>query len=178
MELLLRCALKDRPGSLAELAAAVAGAGGDIQGLDVVDGEDGRVLDDLYVVMRGDNPRDLVERIQALPEVEVLHAGPSRGHPGDAVTRVAVGLEALMSGTASTDAGIKSLVGGQLRATSAELVPPGSAPPAHGRRLVVPVGNRALVLERDYRFTGTERQRAEALAGLCALATDARPRGF
>ena len=175
MELLLRCALRDRPGSLAELAAAIADAGGDIQGLDVVDGEDGRVYDDVFVALRDGDARRLVDRIEGLADVELVHIGPSRGDPGDAVTRVAVGLEAMMSGTASADDGIRALVGGQLRASSAELVPVGEAPSAHGRRLVLSVGDRALVLERGYGFTPTERARAEALANLCTLAAAGAP---
>lgn len=174
MEMMLRCAMPDRPGALAELAGAIGEAGGDIQSVDVVDrttAKDGTpvVVDDLVVAADGDRGASLLARVRAVPGVELQHAGPSRGVPGDAVTRLAVMLEALLTGQAEPDRAILTLLGGPLRAGSARLVPRGDAPPAQSRRLVLDLGNRVAVLERDYRFTETERERAEALVRLCML---------
>lgn len=171
MEIMLRCALPDEPGSLATLAGTIAEVGGDIQAVDVVEHTDGQVLDDLLVVIQGEGASRLLTRVAALPGVQLVHAGPSRGHPGDAVTRLAFGLEALILGQAPPDAGLATLIGGQLRAGKAELVPKGQAPRNDGKTLVLDVDDRALVLQRDYRFTATERERAEALVRLCLLAS-------
>jgi len=94
--------------------------------------------------------------------VELIHAGPSRGHPGDAVTRLAVGLEAILNGAMTLEHGIRALLGGLLRAASAEMVEAAAAPSPTDKRLVLAVDGRVLVLARDYRFTSTERTRAEA----------------
>lgn len=166
---MLRCQLPDAPGSLATLAGAINDAGGDIQAVDVVEQHDGQVLDDLLVVIERDRGAELLERVRGVPGMELVHAGPSRGHPGDAVTRLAVGLEALLTGHAEADLGLATLIGGQLRAGRAELVPRGEAPQQSSRTLVLDVDERVLVLERDYRFTTTERERAEALVRLSLL---------
>lgn len=162
MEVMLRCSVPDRPGALALLAGTIGQCGGDIQAVDVVEHENEQALDDLVVVF--DDPAhlsNLVERIRRLEDVELVHVGPSRGHPGDAVTRLAVGLEAILSGAMTLEHGVRALLGGLLRASSAELVD-GPIPPGAGKRLVLDVGDRHLVLQRDYRFTSTERERAEA----------------
>lgn len=170
MEIMLRCRIADEPGSLAALAGAVGEAGGDIQSLDVVEHLDGWVVDDLVVVIDPDRGSSLLERLQALEQVEVVHAGPSRGHPGDAIARLVVGLEALLTGQSESERGLATLIGGQLRASHAELVPRGQAPQESARTLVLGIDDRALVLQRDYRFTTTERERAEALVRLSLLA--------
>lgn len=174
MEMMLRCAMPDRPGALAELAGAIGEAGGDIQSVEVVDrgtAKDGTpiVVDDLVVVADGDLGAELLRRVEAVPGVELHHAGPSRGHPQDAVTRLAVTLESLLTGQAEADRAILTLLGGPLRASSAELAPRSEAPKAHAHCLVLDLGDRVAVLERDYRFTDTERERAEALVRLCLL---------
>lgn len=171
MEMMLRCQVPDRPGSLADLAGAVSNAGGDIESVEVLgDADDGHVFDDLIVVGDTDTLRDVVKALADHPHVRLVHAGPSRGHPGDAVTRLAVGLEALLTGTAEADRGLTTLVGGLLHATTAVLTAAGDAPEPTRRRLVLPVDRRVLVLERDYPFTGAEHERARSLVRLCSLA--------
>jgi hypothetical protein len=171
MEVMLRCELTDRPGGLAELAQAVSDAGGDIESIEIVgDGRDGRVLDDLVVLGDADTLRGVVKAIGDHPHVRLVHAGPSRGHPGDAVTRLAVGLEALLTGSSSPDRGLITLVGGLLQAGSAELVEAGEAPAGDRRQMVLPIGGRMLVIARDYAFTDAEHERARSLVRLCSIA--------
>jgi hypothetical protein len=167
---MLRCKLPDEPGWLAALAGTIAELGGDIQAVDVVEHTEGHVLDDLLVVIERDRGAVLLERLEALSDIELVHAGPSRGHPGDAVTRLAFGLEALLTGQAAPDSGLATLIGGQLRASQAELLPRGEAPQPSAKTLVLDVDHRVLVLTRDYRFTATERERAGALIRLSLLA--------
>lgn len=167
---MLRCQLPDKPGTLAALAGAISEVGGDIQSLDVVEHHDGRVLDDLLVVIDGDRGSALLDQVERLSDVELVHAGPSRGHPGDAVTRLAVGLEALLTGQAEPGRGLATLIGGQLRAGRAELVARVEAPQPSSRTIVLDIGEEVLVLTRDYRFTDTERERAAALVRLSLLA--------
>jgi hypothetical protein len=163
MEVMLRCSVPDRPGALAMLAGAIGEAGGDIQAVDVVEHEDGVALDDL-VVMFSDAQQlsTLMDNLRGMEDVEVIHLGPSRGHPGDAITRLAIGLEAILSGATTRDEGVRTLLGGLLRASSAELIDRDRTPAPTAKRLVLPLADRALVLTRDYRFTSTERDRADA----------------
>ncbi len=170
MELMLRCAVPDRPGALATLAGAIAEAGGDIQAIDVVESADGMALDDLLVVVEPDALRTLVDHVRAVDDVALVHAGPSRGHPGDAVTRVALGLESLLNGAMTLEHGVGVLVGGLLRASVAALQHVDDAPEEGDRVLVLPFDGQALVVRRDYRFTATERQRAPALLRACVEA--------
>ena len=171
MEVMLRCALPDRPGALAALAGAIGAGGGDIQAVDVIEHEDGRALDDLVVVL-SDRARlaDVLARVEALQGVEVIHAGPSRGHPGDAVTRFAMGLEAALSGAQDPEQAAVTLVGGLLRADEVQIVRGDPAPQESSTRLVVPFGDRRVIARRAYRFTATERWRAEAILRACAAA--------
>jgi hypothetical protein len=173
MEVMLRCAVPDRPGALAALAHAIAEAGGDIQAVDVVETRDGVALDDLVVVIDPALGRRLADCVRAVEGVELVHAGPSRGDPGGAVFRLAVGLEALLSGAMTVEHGLRALLGGLLRASSAELVDRADAPPAGARILVLDAGASALVLRRDYRFTATERDRAAAVLRACLRAASA-----
>lgn len=166
---MLRCELPDAPGSLALLAGAIAEVGGDIQAVDVVASEGGRVLDDLIVVIDAGQGAALLAAIGRLEGVRLVHAGPSRGHPGDAAARIAVGLEALLTGQAPPDRALTTLLGGLVQAASAECVPAAEAPEPSGRVCVVPVGADSVVLRRDYRFTDGERDRAAAFARLAAL---------
>lgn len=171
MEILLRCALPDRPGRLAALASAISEAGGDIQAVDVIESADGTALDDLFVRVDGtDGLRTVVAQVQTLEEVKLIHAGPSRGHPGDAVTRAAIGLEAILSGAMTLTHGVQALLGGLLRASTVTFEPPDQAPLDDDCLLVLPFADQILVLRRDYRFTDTEIDRARALLRVCSEA--------
>lgn len=174
MEIVLRCALTDRPGALAALAGAVGESGGDIQSIDVLGHEGEEVLDDLVVAIDPTAMPGLLERLADMTGVTLLHAGPSRGDPGDAVSRLAIGLEALLVGSMSPDHAFTTLVGGLLRAGSAALCAPGEAPRPGRHTLVVPLENRVLVVRRDYPFTPTERQRAAIVGRVCVHAAALR----
>lgn len=172
---MLRCSVPDRPGALATLAGTIGEAGGDIQAVDVVESGRGHALDDLVVVIDGPQQLSvLVEKIQGLEGFELVHAGPSRGHPGDAVTRLAVGLEAILNGAMTLEHGLEASLGGLLRASQATFVDAADVPQATGKRLVLAVDHRVLVLTRDYRFTDTERERAEAILRVALEAVSAR----
>jgi hypothetical protein len=168
MEIMLRCAVPDRPGALASLAGAIADAGGDIHAVDVVDSDGGIALDDLVVVITpGGLPR-LLASVEAIDGIEIVHVGPSRGHPGDAATRLALGLESLLNGAMDPDHGIATLLGGLLRASSVTLVQPDDAPGTEDERtMVLPCDGRVVVVRRGYRFTHTERERGRAVLRVC-----------
>lgn len=177
MEVMLRCRVPDRPGALATLAGVIGESGGDIQAVDVLETGVDDALDDLVVVV--DQPAQLqliLDRVRALEGFTVVHAGASRGHPGDAVTRIAVRLEGLMSGAMTLDHGLAALIGGLLRASRAELVDAGVSEEPTDRRLVLAVDDRVLVVERDYRFAGVERERAQALLRVAIEGLRARVR--
>jgi hypothetical protein len=168
MEIMLRCALPNRPGRLAALAGAIGEAGGDIQAVDVVESTADIALDDLFISVDGPaGLRAVVAGVQALKDVELIHAGPSRGHPGDAVTRAAIGLEAILSGAMTLTHGVKALLGGLLRASSITFEPADHPPLSDDCVLMLPFADRILVLRRDYRFTDTEIDRARALLQVC-----------
>jgi hypothetical protein len=177
MELMLRCVLPDRPGALAKLASAISAVGGDIQAVDVVEHRDGRALDDLELLLDADRIPTLLQRLSAIEGVKVVHAGPSRGIPGDAVTRLSIGLETLLNGSAEPRRGLQTLIGGMLRARSAEFVRPRDVPRGDPSCLALEVGDDLLLLQRDYRFTATEQERAEALlrVALRAIASVENP---
>lgn len=160
---MLRCVLPDRPGALAKVARAISEIGGDIQAVDVVEHRDGRALDDLELLLDEDRVPTLLQRISTLDGVKVVHAGPSRGNPGDGVTRLSIGIESLLNGSAEPRRGLQTLIGGMLRARSAEFVRPEDVPSADLRCLALEVGDDVLLLQRDYRFTATEQERARAL---------------
>lgn len=174
MELMLRCALPDRPGALARVASAISAVGGDIHAVDVVEHEEGRALDDLEVILDEGRVPTLLERLRSLDGVSVIHAGPSRGQPGDAVTRLSIGIGALLDGSAEPRRGVSTLIGGMLRARSAEFVPRSRVPDSDRHVLALEAGDEILLLQRDYRFTDSERERAEALLRLArrAVSTD------
>ena len=173
MELMVRCSLPDRPGELAKIASAISVFGGDIQAVDVVEHDEGRVLDDIELLLDGDRVPPLLQRLSALDGVEVVHAGPSRGRPGDAVTRLSIGVESLLNGSAEARRGLLTLIGGMLRARSAEFVQPGAVSHKDPCALALEAGEEVLLLQRDYRFTATERERAEALLRLAMRAVAA-----
>lgn len=174
VEIVLRCILTDQPGALALLAGAVAECGGDIRSVEVLGHEGEDVFDDLTVVIDPSSLRTLIDRLRRMDCVELVHAGPSRGHPGDAVTRVAIGIEALLVGAMTPQQAVVTLVGGILRASSAELCDTRDAPKPGRRTLVIPVDGRVLVVRRGYPFTGTERERAATLVRACVAAAQPR----
>lgn len=171
MELMLRCALPDRPGALAKVAEAISAVGGDIHSVDVVEHDEGRALDDLEIILDEERIPTLLGRLASLDGVSVIHAGPSRGQPGDAVTRLSIGIESLLDGSSEARRGVCTLIGGMLRARRAELLPAPATPDGDPRVLALDAGDEVLVLRRDYRFTATERERAQALLRLARLAT-------
>jgi len=177
VEVIVRVCVPDRPGALATVAGVFAEAGADIEAVDVVESEDGLALDDLVIVVEPEALRDLVARIDALDDVELVHVGPSRGRPGDAVARLALGLESLLNGAMTTDHALLTLVGGLLRASSADLVSPADAPREGDKTLLLAVDDRVLVVRRDYRFTHTERSRAAAIVSACVEAASAAAGG-
>lgn len=173
MELMLRCALPDRPGALARLASAISAVGGDIHAVDVVEHRDGRALDDLEIILDEERVSALLDRLRSLDGVAVVHAGPSRGQPGDAVTRLSIGIESLLNGSAEPRRGVSTLIGGMLRARSADFVPRTRVPASDRHVLALEAGDEVLVLQRDYRFTDAERDRAQALLRLARRAVTA-----
>jgi hypothetical protein len=177
VEIMLRCAVPDRPGALAELAGVIAEAGGDIEAVDVVDVDDGVALDDLVVVLSDPGHlRRLMGRLDALADVRIVHVAPSRGHPSDAVTRLAVGLEAVLSGAMDAEHGLQALAGGLLRADSLVVVEAGTEPDEAGGVAVAPLGGRRVVVRRGYPFTRTERDRFRAIVRVCLEAAERQPR--
>jgi hypothetical protein len=187
MEVMLRCAVRDRPGTLAALAGAIGGAGGDIQAIDVVDHGDARegwALDDLVVVVDSSGLRAVLDAVANVDGVEVVHTGPSRGDPGDAVSRLAHGMETLLTGAMDPERALRTLVGGAVRATSAEIAASDGAPPPDETTMVLevawrgstdpeataPSGPRSLVVRRDYPFTPVEHERAATILRACTVA--------
>lgn len=170
MEIVLRCALADRPGALAALASTVSESGGDIQSVEVLERHDGRALDDLVITIDPADMPGLVARLRGAGDVDLVHAGPSRGDHGDAVARLAIGFEALLVGSMDPDHAVSTLIGGLLRASSAELCAADTAPKPGRRTLLLPLPDQVLVLRRDYPFTSTERRRAATIARACVRA--------
>jgi hypothetical protein len=168
---MLRCALPDRPGTLAELAGVIGATGADIESVEVVDVDDGVALDDLVLVVRDPaHLRELLASVRELPDVKVIHASVSRGHPGDAVTRFAVGVEALITGAMPLHRAITTLIGGLLRADEVTVVDTGHAPVAQPGVMVLPLDDRWVVARRPYPFSATEHERAKALIRVCTTA--------
>lgn len=174
VEIHLRLSVPDRPGALAAVAGAISGAGGDIAAVGVVETGDGTALDDIEIVVDPSCLQDLVDAIEGLEGVSLIHAGPSRGLPGDAVARLALGLESLLNGAMALDHAVPTLIGGLLGASRAELRPLGSTRPSGDRTLVLEFDHQLLVVERDYRFTDSERGRATAILRVCLEAAGAR----
>jgi hypothetical protein len=159
MEVFLRCEIPDVPGGLATLAGAIGEAGGDIQAVEVVQSSGNAVIDDLWVETW--DVATMVEHIEVLEDTRIIHTAPSRGLPGDATARLATGIDALLSGAMAPADGLPTLIGGLLRADSAQLLPAHEWPAKRNRReLRLPVAGGVLVLTRDYRFLDTEVQRA------------------
>lgn len=174
MEITLRCDVPDRPGTLAAVAGAISGAGGDIVSVDVIDTADGRALDDIGIVVSSAQLGAIIDALNDLPDVSLVHAGPSRGVPGDAVARLALGVESLLNGAMTLDHAVTTLVGGLLGASRAELLPLEQKVSGGDTVLVLDFDSQHLVIARDYRFTDTERERAEAILRTCIEAARAR----
>jgi hypothetical protein len=171
VEVMLRVQMPDRPGELAKVAGAVGAVGGDIQAVDVVEAGGIDALDDLYVVVPEGGLRPLIEQIEALPDVTLVHATASRGHLGDDVGRVALVLQSLLDGAMVPEHAVSSLVSGLLHA-SASVLPEGSPlPAATPSLLVVPFAREWVVVRREYRFTQTEQERLTAVLRACEVAT-------
>ena len=169
----MRVSVPDRPGALATVAGAFAEAGADIEAIEVIETQDGVALDDLVCVIEPESLGRLVASINAIDAVEVVHIGPSRGLPGGAVSRLALGLESLLNGAMDRDHAVQTLVGGLLRATAADLVAADQAPRSGDKTLVLAIDHRVLVVRRDYRFTHTEQSRAKAIVSACIEASRA-----
>lgn len=168
MEVMLRCAVPDQPGRLALLAGAVGEAGGDIQAVSVVESDGTEAIDDLFVRVPDEGLSAVLERVRAVDGLRLVHAGPSRGQPGDAISRIAVTIEGVLMGAMTSDEGVRALVGGLLHASSLDLVHPRDAVPEHDARVLrVEYDERVLVARREYAFTDSERRRALELVRLC-----------
>jgi hypothetical protein len=167
VEIHLRLCLPDRPGTLASVAGAIGRAGGDIAAVGVVENTDGWALDDIEVVVDPARLQDIVDAVRSLDDVSLIYVGPSRGLPGDAVARLALGVESLLNGAMTLEHAVTTLIGGLLGASRCELVPLGTTPPTGDRVLVLEFDHQLLVVERDYRFTDTEGERARAILRAC-----------
>lgn len=174
MEITLRCDVPDRPGTLAALAGAISQAGGDIVSVDVVETANDRALDDVGIVIDASRIQQLIDAVRAVDGLVLIHAGPSRGLPGGAVARLALGVESLLNGAMTLEHAVTTLLGGMLAASRSEFVAQGTAPPASDTTLVFDFDHQHLVVQRDYRFTDTERSRAAAVLRACLEAAHAR----
>jgi malate dehydrogenase (oxaloacetate-decarboxylating) len=68
----LRVHLEDRPGAFADLARAIADAGGSLDAIDLVRVETGKKVRDVTVeAMNADHLRELVDAVHAVPGIEV-----------------------------------------------------------------------------------------------------------
>lgn len=167
MEITLRCEVPDRPGTLAAVSGAIGAAGGDIVSFDVVETANGRALDDIGIVIDRAQVSSVVDALQGVDGVRLIHAGPSRGVPGDAVGRLALGIQSLLNGAMTLEHAVTTLIGGLLGASSAELVPVDESAAGSDTVLVLEFDHQHLIVRRDYRFTDTERERAAAILRTC-----------
>lgn len=71
MQVLVRVILDDRPGALSGATAAIAQAGGNILGMDVVERDDHRVIDDFVVQFDEVDLNSITARLIANPNFEV-----------------------------------------------------------------------------------------------------------
>ena len=169
MEVFLRVEIPDVPGRLATLAGAIGEAGGDIQAVEVAERREETVVDDLWVETR--DLAALVDHLEALGDTKLIHTGPSRGLPGDAVARLATGMDSLLTGAMAPEDALPTLIGGLLFAQTAELVPHGEASTKpNRRRLQLNVVDGVLVLTRDYRFLDAEVDRVRQVVAACERA--------
>jgi hypothetical protein len=69
---IVRVWLPDRPGSLGQLASRIGEFGGDLVGIDILERDGGRAVDELTLELPdGYSPEDLAAVLSQLPEVEV-----------------------------------------------------------------------------------------------------------
>jgi acetolactate synthase regulatory subunit len=174
VEIHLRLSVPDRPGMLAAVTGAISHAGGDIAAVGVVETADDCALDDIEVVIDPGRLPDLLAAINGVEGVALVHAGPSRGLPGDAVARLALCVESLLNGAMALEHAVTTLIGGLLGAARAELLPASSARPSGDRVMALDFDHQVLVIERDYRFTDTEQERAAAILRTLLEAARAR----
>jgi hypothetical protein len=79
----VRISVPDRPGVLAQIAAAMADAGADIRTIAVLERESGRAVDDVYLAWPDGRPLStLSDQLVAVRGVRVLGLRPSRQVPG------------------------------------------------------------------------------------------------
>ena len=71
MQVLLRLILEDKPGALSHATAAIAGIGGNILAMDVVDGNGTIVVDDFVVQLDDAQPEALAQLLASLPSTHV-----------------------------------------------------------------------------------------------------------
>jgi ACT domain len=81
----VRISVPDRPGSLGQVASAIGQAGADIAGLDVLEAQAGRALDDVFVRVRdGDQLQAVQAAVAAIAGVDVVgvqqQVPPVTGH--------------------------------------------------------------------------------------------------
>jgi hypothetical protein len=83
---ILRVWVADRPGSLGQLASRIGELGGDLVGIDILERDGARAVDELTVELpEGVDPDSLVEAVSALAGVEVedlRHLMPRAGQSG------------------------------------------------------------------------------------------------
>lgn len=71
MRVLVRLILNDRPGALSKAAAAIAEAGGNVVGMDIVDRVGASVVDDFVVEVEGSDPAALEVLLSTSPDFDV-----------------------------------------------------------------------------------------------------------
>lgn len=165
----MRCQIPDVPGGLATLAGAIAEGGGDIHAVEVVQADADMVIDDLWIETH-DVP-SMRSHIEALEDTRIIHTAPSRGMPGDATTRLAAGIDAVLSGAMSPADALPTLIGGLLRADTAEMTNLSNRFEKRNRKILrLDVTQGVLMLTRDYRFLDAEIQRARQVLTVCERA--------
>src|SRR3954464_1789860 len=106
MSYLLRVELPDVPGSLGRPPTATGSAGGNIDAIEMLEGPDGRAVDDVFLAAnQGVMPDSIISACTALEGVEVLWI--SRGGPGTNITR---DLEVVEAMTAEPESARNTLV--------------------------------------------------------------------
>ncbi len=96
MSYLLRVELPDVPGSLGRLASAIGSAGGNIDAIEIVERQEGRAIDDVFLKAEpGVMPDSVVSACTALEDVQVLWI--SRYAAGSNLTRDLEVVEAMTS---------------------------------------------------------------------------------
>lgn len=81
---MLRLWMPDRPGSLAQVTMAIARANGDVVGIDILEREGGRAIDEIVVSIPEGDTDKLVAAVVAIDGVAVEDVRPVIGEGGDA----------------------------------------------------------------------------------------------